>query len=249
MSCDYSDGTPLGDQELYGKVREDAEGALWTSDTIFMYPQSDPPKPPQMSIVRVGWDPAVTSKKTSDEHGIVTAGISTEGDLIILDDSSLITTPEQAALICYQKALEFGAPQVIIEDTQGKDTWKTVWRIATNNDPSVMLKLQNARGSKEERALPLAMHYHKAAHAAGGGAAADGNGFRRVYHMPGTETLIDEMTTWVPALTGTAKHPSPNRIDALVWATYGLGFGQQRHSAVRAATTPNRKGSFLKAIS
>ena len=85
------ENTRLGRQELYGEILDNVEGALWTREIIDKARVTDTP-----ALVRivVAIDPAVTSSATSDETGIVAAGIASNGDYYILDDKSLRATPD-----------------------------------------------------------------------------------------------------------------------------------------------------------
>jgi phage terminase large subunit-like protein len=207
------EGTVLGMQELHGKVLADAEGALWKSAWINLVA---PPEPADILSVRVGWDPAVTSKDKSDLHGVVAVAKLVNGRYVVLEDASARVTPVQGAVRALQLAIKWGAPEVIIEDNQGKDTWLVVWDAAiaaVDSDERVRLRPEHAVLNKEQRATPLTMLYEQSL----------------VDHIAGLDELEDEMLTWVPAERkpasegGGGTSASPNRIDAVVWAAWGLG--------------------------
>jgi len=65
------EGTRLGRQELYAEILEDVEGALFNSANI---EQNRVDVLPEMQRIVVSIDPAVTSKSSSDETGIISAG-------------------------------------------------------------------------------------------------------------------------------------------------------------------------------
>lgn len=224
MTVKY-EGTTLGMQELHGKVLDDAEGALWKSAWIRL---CGTPHVSEISAVRVGWDPAVTSKDKSDLHGIVAVARLTNGRLVVLEDVSARLTPTQGAKRAVNLAVKWGAPEVVIEDNQGKDTWLVVWAAAGGPDEGIRLKPQHAVQNKEQRATPLTMLYEQ----------------ELVDHInpkeADLEALEEEMLTWVPAERKKSGEPSgpttsPNRIDALVWAAWGLGVRGTKLRATRRA--------------
>ena len=77
------DGTRLGRQELYGEILDDVEGALWNWSMLEPFRVTEEEMPPLVRVV-VGVDPAVTSGETSDETGIIAAGISANGQYYVL---------------------------------------------------------------------------------------------------------------------------------------------------------------------
>lgn len=223
------EGTTLGMQELHGKVLADAEGALWKSAWIRL---CDAPDPADIKAVRIGWDPAVTSKDKSDLHGIVAVARLVNDRLVVLEDQSATLTPVQGAIRALQLALKYGSPEVIIEDNQGKDTWLVVWAAAKSaleaagiDVGGVRLRPEHAVLNKEQRATPLTMLYEQ----------------ELVDHVnpkvADLEALEDEMLTWVPSDRKESGSPtqSPNRIDALVWAAWGLGVRSTKLKATKRA--------------
>jgi phage terminase large subunit-like protein len=90
-------GTRLGRQELGGELLEDVEGALWSLELI-ENGRIDTDQVPDLDRVVVGVDPAVTARRSSDETGIVTCGVSGTGpgsQLYVLSDDSGRMTPQQ----------------------------------------------------------------------------------------------------------------------------------------------------------
>jgi len=216
------EGTRLGLQELEGQLLEDVEGALWASEWIKKLPET---YALEYKMVRVGWDPAISSKKgtgknkrASDAHGIVAVGLSTFDDLIIIQDKSGVVTPVEAAKRAIALAQAVGSPSVTIEDNQGGDTWTSVWKEAGGDKSGIKLVQEKAKASKEERAIPLATVFEKAH------TMVNVDSVRKVYciNMEDLKFLLAEMVSWDPS----ANKNSPNRIDALVWAAYAVGIRQ-----------------------
>jgi phage terminase large subunit-like protein len=151
-------------------------------------------KHPDLERVVVAIDPSATS--TGDEAGIVTAG-SAGQDLYILEDNSLQAGPlewAKAAVAAYHR---HEADRIIAESNNGGEmvaqTIKTV-------DSSVPVRLVHASRGKQTRAEPVSAVYEQG----------------RGHHVGSFPALEDEMALWMPG------QPSPNRMDALVWAATDL---------------------------
>ena len=185
------EGTRLGRQELHGEVLEDTEGALWTMSLIEACRVTEAP---QLMRVVVAVDPAVTSNETSDETGIVVAGVTTAGHFYILEDCSIRTTPDawaRAAVTAYHR---HNADRIVAETNNGGDMVTLLMRQV---DPAAAVKKVTATRGKMLRAEPVVALYEQG----------------RVHHVGGFADLEDQMTSWSPL---DAK--SPDRLDALVWA-------------------------------
>jgi phage terminase large subunit-like protein len=184
------EGTRLGRQELHAELLEDVKGALWNSKQIEDLRVSIIP---EMKRVVVGVDPAVTNTSSSDEAGIVVAGLGIDDHGYVLDDASLRDSPDKwarAAVAAYHK---LKADRIIGEANNGGDLVEIVIRTV---DKSVSYKKVHASRGKLTRAEPVAALYEQ----------------KKVHHVGLFPLLEDEMTSWVPG------NPSPNRMDALVWA-------------------------------
>jgi len=146
--------------------------------------------PPALDYVVVGVDPSATS--TGDEAGIVTAG-SRGKDIYIIADDSLQSSPLQWAQMAVTAYHKYKADCIVAESNQGgemvEQTIKTV-------DPRVPIKLVHASRGKQTRAEPIAAIYEQG----------------RGHHVGSFPALEDEMCLWMPG------DPSPNRMDAMVWA-------------------------------
>jgi len=185
------DGTRLGRQELYAELLEDIEGALWTQKMI---EKAHVNKAPEMIRIVVAIDPAVTSKKDSDDTGIVVCGLGVDERGYILEDITGKYTPNQWAKLAIGAYNQHHADRIIGEVNNGGDLIETVIKTI---DKSIPYSSVWASRGKVTRAEPVQALYEQ----------------NRVKHVGSLPELETEMTTWA------AKEgdPSPNRIDAMVW--------------------------------
>ena len=111
-------GTRLGEQELEGRLLEDAEGALWTTA---MLEGCRVDAVPVFSRIVVAVDPPVSGKATSDECGIVVVGAVTEGPpqgwrAVVLEDASVQgTSPDGWARAAIDAMRRHGADRLVAE--------------------------------------------------------------------------------------------------------------------------------------
>ena len=187
------EGTRLGRQELDGEILDDNPGALWRRESIDAARVARAPD--NLRRVVVGVDPAVTSSATSDETGIVVAGIGADGRFYVLADYSGRYTPDQWASRVVHAYRTHRADRVIAERNQGGDLVEQTLRTV---DRTLPVTTVHARRGKALRAEPVAALYEQG----------------RVTHVGTLAALEDQMTAWDPA--GDAE--SPDRVDALVYA-------------------------------
>jgi predicted phage terminase large subunit-like protein len=176
----------------------DAEGALWQRENITTHRVVEAP---EMVRVVVGVDPAATSKATSDETGIIVAGLGIDQRYYILDDASLRASPDgwgTAAVAAYHR---YQADRIVAETNNGGEMVEHVIRTV---DKSVPYKGVHASRGKQTRAEPIAALYEQG----------------RVSHVGHHSQLENQMCTWVPGM------PSPDRIDSMVWALTELSAPQ-----------------------
>lgn len=192
-------GTRLGRQELMGELLTDVPGALWTHDMIERAHVSCPV--PMVDCVRVvtAIDPAVTSKRTSDDTGIVVVGKGIDGRGYVLDDKSCHLSPSGWAARAVQTYDDNDADILVGETNNGGDLVETVVRTVR---PGINYKKVTASRGKVIRAEPVAALYEQ----------------DRVSHVRIFKELESQMTEWSPD-DGT----SPDRLDALVWGMTELG--------------------------
>lgn len=189
------EGTTLGRQELYAELLEDIPGALWKRTTI------DSKRVPwrirdtlQLSRIVVSIDPATTSKKGSDDTGIIVAGIGEDGHGYVLDDVTKHDLPDVWAKAAIEALEKYKADRIVAEVNNGGDLVESVLR---HVDPDVPYKSVHASRGKRTRAEPIAALYEQG----------------KVHHVGVLAELEDQMCCWLPQ-----SEESPDRVDALVWA-------------------------------
>lgn len=204
------EGTRLGRQELDAELLEDTEGALWTltliDDNRISYNAFK-----EIELVRIGVaiDPAISSKKTSNETGIIAAGVDANGEGYILADGSGIYSPLGWAKKAIEIYTRLEADKIVAEINQGGDMVETTLRTVS---PRIPYTGVHASRGKRTRAEPVSALYDQGL----------------VHHVGSFKGLEDQQTTW-SAVDGS---PSPDRIDALVWIlTYLMLMGVRDRKA------------------
>lgn len=187
------EGTTLGQQELYARLIEDVEGALWNSILIEQNRVSGQ-ELPNFKRIAIGVDPAVTSKKSSDETGIIVAALGDNGHAYVLRDGSGKMSPNSWATRVVNLYGDFMADRIVGEVNNGGDLVETIMR---NVDSTIAYKGVNASRGKTARAEPIVSLYEQG----------------KVHHVGFHALLESQMTTWRDDL----GMPSPDRMDALVW--------------------------------
>lgn len=218
-------GTVKGREELEGEFIDELVGVLWHPDWIAQNRRQEPARL-ERRVIAV--DPAKSAKRHSDETGLVECGLGTDGQVYVLSDRTkrwaweawgyeVLALYRHNRLDCVVVENNIGAEiisgnlRACAANMQPPMTIVQVKADATTrHEPgTVYVKEATARSSKESRAEPVASLYQKG----------------RVSHVEGAdlEELERQQTTWEPG-TG----PSPNRIDALVWAVWELaGLGRE----------------------
>lgn len=191
------EGTRLGRQELSGELLTEAEGSLWNRKMLEAARFSE--KPPAMKRIVIGIDPAVTAKAESNLTGIVVAGLGVDDRGYVMADVSGRYAPAEWARAAVKSFHHWKADRIVAEGNQGGDlvrhTIHTEWREAP-------VTIVHAKQGKNARAEPVAALYEQG----------------RVKHLGAFDELEDQMCTWEPL----GDQPSPDRIDALVWALTSL---------------------------
>lgn len=188
------DGTRLGRQELYAEVLADNQNALWKRTDIDL---TRVIKAPDLKRIVVAIDPSTTDNATSDETGIVVAGIGTDSHGYVLDDLSIKTSPQQWATRAIGAYYKYKADMIIAEANQGGDMIETVLKTI---DPNIPFKKVHASRGKITRAEPVAAKYEQG----------------KVHHVGFFPDLEDQLCEWEQGMK------SPDRLDALVWALTDL---------------------------
>lgn len=190
---DKYEGTRLGRQELEAELLEEAEGALWSRSQVEACRHKGPL--PEMLRTVIAVDPATTATEESDETGIVAVGLGVDKRGYVLEDASGRYAPDKWA----KKALELydrhKADRIVAEGNQGGDMVTHTIHTERKNAPVTRV---HAKVGKRARAEPVAALYEQG----------------KVSHAAPLPDLEDQMVNWEP-LSGM---PSPDRLDALVWA-------------------------------
>jgi phage terminase large subunit-like protein len=190
-------GTLLGRQELEGQLLEDVVGALWQPTYI----RHRSPPPPLVKTV-VALDPAVTANRTSDETGMVVAGLDADGLVYVLGDLSGRFTSDAWAKKAHHLYHKYQAAAVVAECNNGGDL---VGQMLKMQLPPVNVQLVRASLGKRTRAEPVAALYEQG----------------RVFHCAPMGILEEQLLSY----DGTGA--SPDRLDALVWAVTYLCLEKQ----------------------
>jgi phage terminase large subunit-like protein len=186
------EGTRIGRQELMGEVVEEAEGALWNRDMIEAA-HDGKTATPRRTVVAI--DPAITENPTSNLTGIVVAYRGVDNRGYVLADLSGRYSPDGWARAAIKAFDDFKADRIVAEANQGGDMVRHTLKTVRDNMP---IRLVHASVSKQARAEPVSALYEQ----------------KKITHCKAFAELEDQLCTWEP-LSG---DPSPDRLDALVWA-------------------------------
>jgi len=195
---DKYQGTRLGRQELEAEILEDVPEALWTRSNL---DNNKILKCPDLKRIVVAIDPATTSNETSDEAGIIVAGLGYDNLGYVLEDISIKASPKVWAEVAIAAYYKWKADRIIGEANNGGDMIEIILR---SIDYHVSYKKVWASRNKQTRAEPIASLYEQ----------------NKVKHVGFFEKLEDEYCEWVPG------NKSPNRLDAAVWALTELMISQ-----------------------
>ena len=189
------EGTRLGRQELYAEILEDVEGALWNRDMLESVRVSTVP---DMKRIVVAVDPSVSNNENSAETGIIVVGLGVDGNGYIIDDKSMVGSPDEWSSEVIALYNKHKADRIVVEVNQGGDLVETVLRTKFTRAP---IKKVHASRGKQTRAEPVVALYEQ----------------KRVKHIGFFPFLEDQLCSWIP---GVSK--SPDRMDALVWGITSL---------------------------
>jgi len=196
------EGTRLGRQELYAEILEEAEGALWTTETLdnaLYEPQDRDDFIRSLQRIVVSVDPAITANAESDMTGIIVAGIDVNGTGYILEDATERLSPQGWASKAISLYNKYSADRIVAERNQGGEM---VRRTLEAEDETVPIRLVHASRGKYARAEPISALYEQG----------------KVKHLRGLDELETQMRTWEPL----GSIGSPDRLDACVWALTDL---------------------------
>ena len=199
------EGTRLGRQEIEAEILSDIPGALWQQDAIDANRLPVFPAGLRLAALAIGVDPSGKNFDPTDpgqeddpgsECGIVAAGIGEDGHGYVFQDASLSASPGGWARVVSECYHAWGAGVIVAERNFGG---AMVEHTIRSVDPSANIKMVNASVGKRARAEPISALYERGL----------------VHHVgPARDyaRLEAQMTTFVPG------EPSPDRMDALVWA-------------------------------
>ncbi len=252
LEAEY-EGTRTGQQELHGVVLRDVEGSLWNDDMFrhqFVKPKKWDDYIESLDDRVVAVDPAGSKGKRSDATGIIAAGaynVDENGNPLrsplysVLADGTIKGSPSEWAAQVFKVARHVRAHRIIAEKNFGGDMVKQVLEdyaalhpdtTCDENGEAFVIKVEHASQSKEVRAEGTVNKYEQG----------------RVTHITSRSKYGDlaplekEQVTWIPKKFG-GRSPSPNRVDATVWAIRALDKGVRFRTSM---SNPNDVRKMLK---
>lgn len=214
-------GTRLEQQELYGIMMDDVEGALWDLDKIDQFRVSALPIGLPYKVIAV--DPSV-AESPKDECGIIVAGATghktrSNRHTFIIEDRSVHGSPDEWANAVVAAYNKWKCP-VVVEINQGGGLVRRMIHSINENIPIIEV---HAYKGKAVRAEPVYLKYDQG----------------KVHHLGHLGNLESQLTSWVPGET----KKSPDRLDALVYAVTALVLEPNRNM-----TTTRTRGRTNKGI-
>ena len=194
------EGTHLAEQELYGQMLEEVDGALWTDGMISDHRVNALPAGQYLKVISV--DPSV-AEDPNDECGIVVVAASkhkrlSERHAYVLADESIQGSPAVWAQKVVDVWLREQCPVVAEVNQGGALVAAAIHAI----DDRVPILTVHAKQGKKLRAEPVALKYEKG----------------QIHHVGVLALTESQMTSWVPGET----KKSPDRVDALVHGVTAL---------------------------
>jgi predicted phage terminase large subunit-like protein len=156
----------------------------------------------QAARIVIGVDPALTSKASSDETGIVVCARGVDHCGYVLDDLSCRASPEGWARRIVDAYHAFRADRVVAEVNNGGELVETVLRTI---DPTLSYRAVHASRGKRVRAEPIVSLYEQG----------------KIFHVRAFPELEEQMCNYDPLVY---TH-SPDRLDAMIWALTELMLG------------------------
>jgi hypothetical protein len=181
-----------------GHYEPQVKGAIWDRALIQRQRVTEAPT---LSRIVVAIDPAVSSEAGSNEHGVIVAGLGSDGHAYVLEDGTLGGPPERWARRAASLFDKWEADAIVVEINQGGDMVKHTLRSVR---PDLPVKEVRATRGKHVRAEPISAQYEV------------GN----VHHVGDFPELEDQMCQITAA--GYEGEGSPDRADAMVWALTDL---------------------------
>lgn len=198
--------TSLGAQEIFGRIVDQDENALWIREQIEEH-RFHPEDVPDLKKITVGVDPS----GGAGEQGIVVAGRSlwTPGNAarelmhgFVLDDRTCHLKPDGWGKRAVRAAIDWEADDIVVEKNYGGDmAVSTIRSAAELLGVNIPIRVVTATRGKKVRAEPVS--------------ALTSNG--RWHHAGVFADLEDQLCTWHDELDW-----SPDRLDAMVWDAWHL---------------------------
>lgn len=202
-------GTQLGAQELYGRLLEEDENAMWRAADI---EAGRLDAAPDLGRIVVGVDPSggageqgiVVTAKSIPEM-VLSGGrtVAAPAHGFVLADYSCKLSPDGWGRRAVQAAIDFEADAIVVETNYGGAmALATIRTAAEKLGVNVPVKIVTATRGKAVRAQPVS--------------ALSAQG--RWHHVGVFPELESQMTTWTPE-----GGWSPDRLDAMVWGPWQMG--------------------------
>lgn len=213
-----ADMTPMAYRmEILAEDVTEVPGALWSRQTLEEGRITIPFDFRTCTQVVIGVDPSATS--AGDEAGVLAVGrVGAEGQIYVLRDDSIQGSPTDWGQAAVDAFYSFEADYIVAESNNGGEM---VAQVIAQIDPKVPVKLVWASRGKQARAQPVSVLYKKGL----------------VHHVGSFYQLEDEMCLWTPG------DPSPNRMDALVWAISSFIVAKEPSRSIQQAANPFYGGS------
>lgn len=200
------ENTSLGAQELHARILDEADGALWTREILEL---TRVESYPNLVRIVVAIDPMARASENArrrvapPETGIIVAGLGEDDHAYVLADYSITNAkPDEWATKAIEAFNEHCADRIVAEVNNGGDMVEDVIK---TREPNISFKKVHASRGKRVRAEPIAALYEQG----------------KVHHTSVFPNLESQLCAW----TGSDGEPSPDRLDALVWALTELMVG------------------------
>jgi phage terminase large subunit-like protein len=197
-------GTRMERQELYGEILWESELALFRSSDIDKYRVEEHP---ELKRIVIAVDPATSTSTSSDNTGIIVAGVGFNNEMYVLADRTMKGTPQQWASKVGELYHFYNADIIVAEKNQGGDMVMTTLQSFGGNLP---VKLVTATKGKLLRAEGPSLLFEQGK-----------------IHMVGN---FPELEQQMVVYDGTQKK-SPDNLDAFVWAATELMLGKRAFPA------------------
>lgn len=201
-------GTRLGRQELAAEILEDVPGALWTMAMLDAGRTSERPVFFQRKVLAM--DPS-DGLEDGAEQGLAVAGIGSDWDIYVTRSEGHRLSGLEYCKRCILTAEEDECSLIVVEKNHGGtyllELLEQAMRLLNRR---VAVRQVTAVRDKRARAEPVAAIYEQG----------------KVRHLGHFVELEEQQTSY----TGLGTEPSPDRLDALVWAITELK-GSNWHGA------------------